>query len=218
MKKASWIVVILAIILAAILIADVKKKDKAPKEDKKEEITEVEDPDKLFEQPRLEAELCYLSAFGNDGFDSYIYAFENCVVEATAKKNGVDRDTFVQNVIASLESDIEIMTALYGEEFEVGYKLVNDEKIEGNELETLKANLSEYGVNTDLVKEAVRGYYSYILFNYGEKAVNEDGSPEYTFGEVPDGAQILYSSSFDLTLYYVDNGEDGGWFVSPENF
>ncbi len=217
MKKASWIIVILALVLAAILIADVKKEKNESKKEN-EEITEIVDESKLFEQPRVEAELCYLSAFGNDGYDSYIYAFENKVVNAVAKENGVDYDTFVADVIKTLESNIEITVALYGEDFEVGYKLQQDEKIEGAAFDALKAELAQYGVDTSLVKEAVKGYYTYILFNYGEKAVNEVGTPEYYFGEVPENAEILYSSSFDLTLYYVDNGEDGGWFVSPEYF
>lgn len=218
MKKLSWIVVILAFVLAAVLIADVKKKedDTAPQKDY-ENLSE-EELAKLFEQSRSEAELCYLSSFGVDGYDSYAFAFQDVVVNALAEKNGVDYDTFNQNVTASLEENNEISKALYGENFEVGYKLNSNEKLDGAAFDELKSLLAECGVDVSLVKEAVKGYYSYILFNYGDKKVNEDGTSEYYFGEVPEDAELLYSSSFELVLYYVDNGEDGGWFVSPEYF
>jgi len=214
MKKLSLIIVILAFVMAAFIIID-EVKNKASTNDS---VESPEDVAKLFEQSRTEAELCYLSAFASSDYDSYVFAFQNEVVSALAQENGVDYDTFILNVSERLSEGAEISRALYGDEYQVGYMATNEEKLDGAELEALKQTLGEYGVDTGLVKEAVRGYYSYILFNYGEVKVNEDGSPEYTFGEVPDDAELLYSSAFELTLYYVDNGEDGGWFVSPENF
>ena len=217
MKKLSWIVVILAFVLAAVLIADVKKKDDTAPQNAYENLSE-EELAKLFEQSRSEAELCYLSSFGVDDYDSYAFAFQDVVVNTLAEKSGVDYDTFNQNVMASLGENNEISKALYGENFEVGYKLNSNEKLEGAAFDEFKSTLAEYGVDVSLVKEAVKGYYSYILFNYDDKKVNEDGTPEYYFGEVPENAELLYSSSFELVLYYIDNGEDGGWFVSPEYF
>ena len=210
MKKT--VIVIFAIILAVMLASCADKKTPAPNNEQENS----EDIAKLFEQSRTEAELCYISAFGCEDFDSYLFAFQDEAVRKAAEKSGVDYDTFVSNVVKGLEANCEVMTALYGDGFQVGYAMNQEEAVEGEQFDALISTLREYGVDTSLVKKAVKGYYSYTIFSYGEKKVNEDGSPEYEFGEIPEGAELLYSAAFDLVLYYVDNGEDGGWFVSPE--
>jgi len=182
-------------------------------EEKVEEQPEVEDYSDYFLNPRSEAELCYLSYFGCDDFGSYIMAYPDVAIEHIAKGEGMDYDTFAEKIEAQCDKLGESRLAIYEKEFDVGYNSILDEKIEGDELVSLKERLSEYGIEN--IKEAIRGHYSYACFTRQERIVNEDGTTENNFGTIPDNAEILYQSTAVFTIINID-GE--GWYVSPEDF
>ena len=77
MKKAL-IFLLIAIFTLSLLTACSKPEEKV------EENPETEDYSEYFLIPRSEAELCYLSYFGCDGFGSYIMAYPEVAIEYIA--------------------------------------------------------------------------------------------------------------------------------------
>lgn len=198
-------------LLATLLVLSLAACSK-PEEEAKEQ-PEAEDYSEYFLNPRSEAELCYLSYFGCDGFGSYIMAYPDVAIEHIAKKEGMDYDTFAEKIEAGCDKLGADRLAIYEKEFDVGYNSILDEKIEGAALEELKERLSEYGIEN--IKEAIRAHYNYACFTRQEKVVNEDGTTDHNFGVIPENAEILYQSTAVFTIINID-GE--GWYVSPEDF
>lgn len=209
MKK---IILFLLLICSVVLLLSCSKN--TDKKDTPEQNDEI-DYSEYFLNSRRDAELCYLSYFGCDGFGSYIMAYPEAAIEHMAEQEGVDYDSFANKAESECDKLGENRLALYEKEFDVGYTHILDEKIEGRELKALKESISEYGIDTDSITEAVRGRYNYVYFTRQERVVNEDGSSNYNFGEIPENAEILYQSTVVFTLIYI---EDEGWFVSPEDY
>ncbi|MBR5459634.1 MAG: hypothetical protein IKV53_02095 [Clostridia bacterium] len=188
---------------------------------KKEEVVETPTPDEeidyseYFLNPREEAELCYLSFFDSSDFGSYIFAYPESSIEYFAKKKGMEYYDYCDMIEKQCEELAKTRIALYGEDFKVGYVSVLDEKIEGEDFETLKSELGNYGIDTATVTKAFRGHYQYTLFNAEDPEIDENGVTEHNFGKVPEDAEILFNSTVVFTLIYI---EDDGWYVSPTDY
>jgi hypothetical protein len=191
-----------AILISAFVLASCSEKNEGKENnanaggDTKTEYTD-EELREMFKQSRLEAELCYFSFFGREGFDSYLYAFPDSWIEAFCQGTLLERDVFFDKTESSLTTIAEERKLLYGDTFEAGYAVVKELPIEGAALDTLKTSLSASFVDPDSVTNAVEVFYSLAYFADETKET------------------VLYESTVNLVLIEL---KDDGWFVSPQYY